>query len=281
MATRGDHGKRETAIDTKCIKEAKVRQKRKAREPSPGYLSRAARFADRIRSSLACACGGIPYPTTTSVTDWSSHPFPSLKHRESSSHNSPTRPRAHCDDQERLVTSVQCPFLRQNLPLSPSFVPLLPQTSDCVTSFSQPFSSISLFLSPSISVALPFPSFSLYITPRRGIESSRLSCQACMYTYRIHANIYAATCAWMCARLVDNCGVNKVERGGWKTHAGRVRLFESHAGYSRAYDGDRGILKFFFLFLFHFVRFFYFYSLTSDVLGLSHIISSLVCSVRN
>lgn len=53
------------------------------------------------------------------------------------------------------------------------------------------------------------------ITLQRGIESSRLSCQACIYVYiqRIHAGIYAVTCAWTCAHIVDNCEANEDERG--------------------------------------------------------------------
>lgn len=49
--------------------------------------------------------------------------------------------------------------------------------------FSQPSFSTSISLSSSVSVTLSFHRLSFRIILRRGIESSRLPCQTCMYTY--------------------------------------------------------------------------------------------------
>lgn len=135
-----------------------------------------------------------------------------------------------------------------------------------------PFRYFFLLLSP------PPCHFHLFscITPRRRIVSSRLSYQACtMYTYRIHAGIYAVTCTRMCARLVDNCGVNQDERG-----RKLVRLFESYAGYSRVRRRSPHLKIFFFFF--HFVWFLYFYSVGFSHVRcsrLSYIISKLLCTL--
>lgn len=89
------------------------------REPPLGYLSRAARFADRIHPSprsLAVARPSLPRSSSAASSLYRLHrratliPLSIAGARRAYIPRRSGRPRAHCDDQEGLVTSVLvCP----------------------------------------------------------------------------------------------------------------------------------------------------------------------------
>jgi len=125
------------------------RETRTEREPPLGYLSRAARFADRIRSSplalSSCRC-------LTPPTDRSSHPFPSPGTRRSGRPRAPLRRGTRRDS----LRASQCP--------SSSGVPSyhLPQPSSRVASFLSTF-----FFHFVLLAASPFLFLSLSPSPCR------------------------------------------------------------------------------------------------------------------
>lgn len=119
----------------------------------------------------------IPYPATTSLTHWSSHPFFSLEYSESSSLFD--CPKAHCDEtEETCYERPNVPFSSKISLSSPFF--FKPRIVSCRSrNRFLPFRYFFLLLSLSL---CHFHFFSC-ITPQRGIESSRFSCQACIYVY--------------------------------------------------------------------------------------------------
>lgn len=109
---------RETAVDTRSEERGRRRKRETGteREPPLGYLSRAARFADRIRP--VSSRSRILATASLHPTDRSSHPFPSLAHGEPSSHGDPVVREPHCDEGPGETR-----YERPSVPLPPEYPP--------------------------------------------------------------------------------------------------------------------------------------------------------------
>lgn len=180
----GDSGRHEAKKEEGGERE---RETGTEREPPLGYLSRAARFADRIRPSpLALSSCRRLSPST----DRSSHPFPSLAHGEPSSHGDPVVREPHCDEgpgetrYERPSVPLP-PKSPHTLFLNPRAVSrrsLLPSS----TSYSSPLLCFSLSLFLPMSLVLLSR-----ITPRRDRVLSPLAPSTYVYIADTCEHVYS------------------------------------------------------------------------------------------